>query len=116
MDPEQKRIELEEAILRIIEEKLTNGSMEADRAQAIARMILDKLHPPLSLEQIYAIAPTLDDEFEELATAVMPLTQEHDQKVRDTVAEHATALIKSGKFDEADKILKEALKSKVQPS
>ena len=112
MNAEEYRQKIERDILAIIEEKLTNGSMDAGRAQAIARMILDKLHPPLSLEQIYAIAPTLDDEFEELATAVMPLTQEHDQKVRDTVAKHAAALIKSGKFDEADKILKEALKSR----
>jgi len=109
MDGEARRLALEEEILRIIEEKLINGSMEADRAQAIARMVLSKLHPPLTLEQIYTIAPTLDDEFSELASAVLPIQRDHEQKVRDTVSEHAVQLIKSGKFDEAGRVLKNAL-------
>lgn len=69
MDPEEYRKKLEIDILKVIEEKLIAGEMDAERARAIARMVLDKLHPPLSLEQIYQIAPTLDDEFQELAKA-----------------------------------------------
>ena len=72
-------------------------------------MILDKLHPPLTLEQIYEIAPTLDDQFAELTQAVLPIMQEHDEKIRTVVAEHAEKLIKMGKLDEASALLKKTL-------
>ncbi|MCL5114018.1 MAG: hypothetical protein M1372_02505 [Patescibacteria group bacterium] len=109
MDSEGYRKKLEQDILAIIEEKLKNGQMDAERAKGIARLVLDKLHPPLTLEQIYEIAPTLDDHFKELATAVLPVVQEHDAKIRDIVTEHAQKLIKMGKIDEASTVLKQAL-------
>lgn len=110
MDPEEYRKKLEREILEVIEEKLKNGSMSADRAQAIAKMVLDKLHPPLSLEQIRTIAPTLDDEFKELTAAILFVLQDKDNEERKIVAEHAEKLIKSGKFDEANQVLDDALK------
>jgi hypothetical protein len=110
MDPEEKRKELEREILKVIEEKLSNGQMNEARARAIAKMVLEKLHPPLTLEQIYKIAPTLDDEFKELSAAILPTMQEHDEETRAVVAQHAESLIRSGKIDEATNILNDALK------
>lgn len=107
MDPEEYRQKIERDILDIIEQKLMNSQMDADRAADIAKMVLEKLHPPLTLEQIYAIVPTLDDHFAELTAAVLPVIKEHDDKVRVIVAKHAEDLIKSGKLDEALKVLKE---------
>jgi len=112
MDPEEYRKKIEQDILKILEEKLISGQMDAKRAQAIARMVLDKLYPPLTLEQIYAIAPTLDDEFSELSRAVLPVINEHDEKVRSIVVQHVEKLIGSGKVDEAYKELKEATSGK----
>lgn len=106
MDPEEIRKKLELDILQVIEQKLTSGEMNVERAQAIARMVLDRLHPPLSLEQIYTVAPTLDDEFAELATAVLPVLEMHEDEVKRVVSEHAQNLIKSGKFEEARELLK----------
>lgn len=108
MDAEAYRKKIELDILRIIEEKLRNGEMDADRAKAIARMVLDKLHPPLTLEQIHQIVPTLDDHFTELAKAVLPVIQAHEEEVRKIVSDHAAKLIKSGKIDEATMFLKQA--------
>ncbi len=108
MDPEAYRIKLEQDILDVIIEKLKNGQMDAKRAKDIARMILDKLHPPLSLEQIYEIAPTLDDHFTELTKAVLPVLKEHDEKVSKLVSEHAHKLINSGKLKEAFEAVKKA--------
>lgn len=112
MDAEEYRKKLEQDILAILEEKLRSGQMDAKRAQAIARMVLDKLHPPLTLEQIYSIAPTLDDEFSELSRAVLPIIKEHDEQIRSIVVQHVERLIESGKLDEAYKELKEAANSK----
>lgn len=108
MDSEEYRKKIELDILKIIEEKLANGQMDTERAKAIARMVLDKLHPPLTLEQIYQIVPTLDDHFTELAQAVLPVIQEHDKTISTIVSEHAEKLIKMGKIDEANTILKQA--------
>lgn len=108
MDPEEYRKKLERDILAIIIEKLQNGQMDAERAKDIAVMVLDKLHPPLTLEQIYEIAPSLDDKFTELARAVMPVIKEHDEKMRQIVTEHTQNLLKQGKVDEAHEYIKQA--------
>lgn len=107
MDTEEYRKKIELEILAIIEEKLKNGQMDVERAKAIAGMVLDKLHPPLTLEQIYQIAPTLDDHFSELTKAVLPVMKEHDEKLREIVSAHAEKLIASGKLDEAHALLKD---------
>ncbi len=109
MDAEEKRKQLEKDILEIIAQKLQNGQMDLDRAQQIAKLLLEKLHPPLTLEQIYEIAPTLDDHFTELSQAILPLLSEHESEVDKLVAKHAEMMIKSGKFDEAEKLLKQSL-------
>lgn len=108
MDEEAYRKKLELDILTIIEEKLKNGQMDVERAKAIARMVLDKLHPPLTLEQIYKIAPTLDDHFAELTKAVLPIMKEHDDRLREIVSAHAEKLISSGRVDEAYTLLKDS--------
>jgi len=107
MDPDEFRKNLELEILRVIEEKLKNGQINAARARAIARMVLDKLHPPLTLEQIHQIAPSLDDEFKELSMAILPILMDHEEETSKIVADHAEKLIKSGKIEEALKILKD---------
>lgn len=112
MDPEEYRKKLEREILEIIEEKLKNGQMDAERASAIARMVLEKLHPPLTLEQIHQIAPTLDDEFSELSRAVLFVAKDHEEEVRKVVSEHAQQLIKSGKFEEAISVIGNVTKPK----
>lgn len=114
MDAEEVRKKLELDILQIIEQKLTDGQMEVERAQAIARMVLERLHPPLSLGDIYKVAPTLDDEFAELASAVLPIMEQHEEQVKKVVAEHAQRLIKSGKFEEARLLLKKTNEEDIQ--
>lgn len=43
MDPEEYRKKLELDIIKIIQEKLQNGEMQPERAQAIARMVLENV-------------------------------------------------------------------------
>lgn len=109
MDPEEERKRLELDILQIIEDKLKSGEMDADRAKSIANMLLERLHPPLTLEQLYAIAPTLDDEYQELSRAILPVIREHNEKIKAIVIQHAQTLIESGKLDQASELLKQAV-------
>lgn len=108
MNSDEYRKILEHEILEIIEVKLTTGQMDARRARDIARMVLTKLHPPLTLEQIHTIAPTLDDEFAELSLAVLPVVADHKEETSKIVADHAEKLIKSNKIEEALSVLKSA--------
>ena len=114
MDPEEYRKKLELNILAIMEEKLRKGQLDVVRARTIARMVLDKLHPPLTLEQIYQIAPTLDDHFTELTGAILPIIQEHDEKIKTIVTDHAQKLIKQGKITEASEILRQATNKQIK--
>ena len=50
----------------------------------------------------------IDDEFTELTSAVLSVLEEHEDRVRQVVVEHAERLIRSGKFEEAGDLLKEA--------
>lgn len=109
MDSEEYRKKLELDILKIIEEKLTKGEMKPERAQDIARMVLQKLHPHMSLEQIHQVAPTLDDHFTELARAVLPIEKDHRAEVEKIISEHAAKLIKSGKFNEASSLMQQSM-------
>ncbi len=108
-DAEEYRKKLELDILGIIEEKLTKGEMNPERANAIAKMVLAKLHPPLTLEQIHKIAPTLDDEFKELSKATAPVIRDHQQEVEKIVTAHALKLINSGKFNQASSIITQTI-------
>lgn len=106
MDAEEYRKKIELDILKIMEEKLMAGEMDAERARAIARTILDKMHPPMTLEEIYRIVPTLDDHFAELAGAVLPVIREHDDKIKKIVTEKVEKFLQSGEIDEALNALK----------
>ncbi len=110
MDPEEYRKKIELDILTIIEEKLLNGQMDIQRAKTIARMVLDKLRPHLTLEQIFQVVPTLDDHFAELSKAVSPVIKDHDEMVKKIIAEYAEKLIKSGKFADAKLLMAQEIK------
>ncbi len=114
MDPEEYRLDIERKILKIIEEKLINGQMDASRAREIARYILNVLPPPMTLDEIYKIAPTLDDHFSELAAVVIPISNEYNEKVKQIVVGHVKKLMDSGKIPEALDILKKANNNQIK--
>src|ERR1035437_9100203 len=101
MDSEEYRKNIEKKILQLIEEKLITGQMDASRAQAIARMVLDKLHPHMTIEEIYRIVPTLDDHFSELCEVVQSIVYLHDEKIKQAIAIFAENLMHQGKIAEA---------------
>jgi hypothetical protein len=115
MDAEEYRLKLEQDIINIIVDRLEKGEMDTDRARSIARLVLDKLHPPLTLEQIYEIAPSLDDTYTELTKAVLPVIKEHDEKIRNLVTAHVSKLIQGGKLEEATSVVKNALAGTPNP-
>lgn len=108
MNSEEYRRKIEKEILEIIEKKLIAGEMGANRAKGIARLVLDTLHPGMSLEEIYKVVPTLDDHFSELASVVLPVASEYNEKIKQLVVGHVEKLLKERKITEANVLLEKA--------
>lgn len=109
MDPEEKRKDIELQILKIIQDRLQKGEMNADRASKIAKLVLQQLPKGISLGEIYKIAPKLDDQFNELSEAVLPILKEYEEKVENIVKEKVQALIKQGHFTEAAELVERVI-------
>ena len=114
MNTEEYRKKIEEDILKIIEEKLKAGQMNAERAREIARYILNTLHPNMSLDQIYIVVKNFDDHFPELIPAVTPVVNHYEDTVKKIVGEHAGKLIQQGKVAEATDLMQKAINKQVK--
>ena len=100
IDPEEYRIQIEEEILNIIEEKLVNRDMNADIAKEIARLVLDTLHPHMSIEEIRVVVNEYDKYFQELTDIVLMINWDKDQSLQNKVEEEVQRLVDTGKFKE----------------
>lgn len=114
MDSEEYRKKIEEEILKIIEEKLKAGQMNADRAREIARYILDTLKPQMTFDQIYSVVQNFDDHFPELVAVVTPVVNHYEDTVKKIVSEHAGKLIQQGKVVEATNLMQKAINKQVR--
>lgn len=114
MDSEEYRRKIEEDILRLIEKKLIARQIDANRARQIAQLVLNTLHPQMTLNQIYDAVQKLDDNFPELASVVLSVNNDYDEKVKQVANEYAQKLIARGKIDEALSTVKEAIDKKIR--
>lgn len=105
----QIREKLQQDIVGIITKKLESGEMTEERAKAIAKMTLEKLPEDISYKQMMEVLPTLDDEFNELQVAVIPLLAEYQGKVSQEVEIQIANLLKNQKYEEALKLTKKAI-------
>ncbi len=112
MTAEEYRIKIENQILEIITTKLKDGSLDSNRAKAIAKMVLEKLKPPLTLEQINEIVPSFDDDFPELSPIVVPIIKAQDEKISNLITGQIHTLLTENKITEANNLLDQALKNK----
>lgn len=113
MGPEDKRKAIEVEILKVMKEKLEKGEMDAERAGQIARFTLKVLHPGISLEELYKVVPTLDDQFAELSAVVVPILREYDEKIETLVRGKVEELIRQGHFSEASDLAKKVVQKDI---
>jgi len=114
VDTEEYRKKIEEEVLEIIEAKLIEGEMNAQRAREIARYVLESLHPHMNLDGIYKAVQTFDDHFGELVAVVVPVANEYENHIRKVVTTHVSQLIKEKKINEANKLLSHAIDKKIK--
>ncbi|MCX6726440.1 MAG: hypothetical protein NTY75_01340 [Candidatus Shapirobacteria bacterium] len=114
MDNEEYRKKIELEILQIIEDGLKAHQMDANRARELARYILSSLHPHMTLNQIHDVVQNFDDHFSELVPVVLEVSRDYDEKVKNAVVNHVGILLKQGKIEEANVLLKKAANKEVK--
>ena len=114
MDVESYRKKVEKQILVLIKEKLEKGEMKADRAKDIAKMVLEKLPSGIDLKDFYKIVPTLDDHFYELASIVLPVVKEYEEKVEKAVINSIEKMVKAGNFQQVSELIKKTIKKDLE--
>lgn len=97
------------SIVDVITRGLEEGTITEDRAKLIAQMVLEKLPEDITYEELIRVIPKLDDEFQELSVAVVPIMLEYESRIKKVVNQKLSILLKQGKFDEAMKISQKAL-------
>jgi len=107
----RKFIEVE--VLKIIKKLAEGGKTPKERIQEIARRTLELIKPGMSLEELYQNAVKLDDYHPELAPVVFTVMKEYEQKYEKMALEQVSSLVRSGKYDEAQNLVKKVLEFKV---
>jgi len=106
---EDLREKIQQKIVDVVSRKLESGQMTQERAKTIAQLVLEKLPEGISYEKLMQVLPTLDDHFEELSAAVLPIIQEYETKVKAEVDKKIKQLVKEGKLDELLELTNKAI-------
>jgi hypothetical protein len=89
------------AIVDVITKGLEEGTINENRAKEIAQMVLERLPDDINYEELMKILPKLDDDFQELTVAILPIMLEYEAKVKQIVNHKISQLLKEKRFQEA---------------
>lgn len=110
---EQFRKFVEVEVLKVIKALAEAGNTPKERVQEIARMTLDMVKPEMTLQELYINAVKLDDSYPELAPVVFKLMKEYEEKYAQKALSQVSQLIKSGKYADAESMVKKILQFKI---
>jgi len=113
-NPTEFRQFIEREVLKVIKTLAEGGKTSKERIQEIAKHTLNLIMPGLTLEQLYQNSCKLDDAFAELAPVVYQVMRYYEQRYEKKALEQVSILIKSGKFEDAQNIIKKVLLFKTQ--
>lgn len=114
MSPDDIREQIEADIVDLIKAKVEAEEMTEDRAQALAQLVLDRLKPGMSLEEIYKTLPHLDDNFSEISHIVAPYMRDYEDGVAKPAIAQVSKLIQSGHYKEAQELADRVIKQEVK--
>lgn len=114
MSPDDIREHIEASIVDLIKQKVEAEEMTEERAQELAKIVLEKLKPGMSLEELYKALPHLDDQFSEISHIVVPYLRQYEEGVTKPAIEQVSTLIKSGRYTEAQNLADRVIKQNVK--
>ena len=103
------REKVQSEIVKVITERLEKGEMTEERAKQIAQMVLQQLPENINHQKLIEVIPTLDDHFQELAVAIVPIMVEYEEKMKQVVDKKLKELLDANKLDEALDVTKKAI-------
>jgi hypothetical protein len=106
---EEFRKYIESEVLLIIRQLANSKTTTSDRVKEMARETLLLIRPNMSLEDLYANAVKLDDKFTELAPIVFKIMKKYEEEYSMKAINSVSALIKSGRYDDAQNMVKKVL-------
>ncbi len=106
---EEFRKYIESEVLKIIRTLAEEKATTSERIREIARETLLLIKPKMSLEDLYANAVKLDDKFTELAPIVFSVMKKYEEDYSMKAINSVSALIKSGRYDDAQNMVKKVL-------
>ena len=114
MSPDEIREHIEASIVDLIKQKVEAEEMSEDRAQQLAQIVLEKLKPGMSLEDLYKALPNLDDQFSEISHIIVPYLRDYEQGVAKPAVDQVSHLIKAGRYSEAQDLADRVIKQNVK--
>ena len=112
MNPEDLRQSVELRAVELIKGGLESGTISEARAQELSQIVLDTIHPGMSLEELYRAIPKLDDTAPELSPVVLPVVRQYEETYGIKAVEDVRALIRTGQYDAAVKHAKDTISRK----
>lgn len=114
MTPDDIREQIEADIVDLIKQKVEAEEMSEERAQTLAQMILERLKPGMSLEELYKTLPHLDDHFSEISHVIVPYLRDYEDGVAKPAIAQVQQLIKAGQYKEAQELADRVIKQNVK--
>ena len=100
---------IESEVLLIIRQLAESKTATSDRIKEMARETLLLITPQMTLDELYANAVKLDDRFSELAPIVFKIMKKYEEGYSRKAIGSVSALIKSGRYDDAQNMVKKVL-------
>lgn len=104
---------IQREVLKIINDLAGKPNVNEERIRGMAQLTFDLIRPGMSLEQLYQNAVKLDDCYPELAPVVFKIMKEYEERYEKKALEIVSQLIRQGKFDQAQAMVKKVLQFKV---
>jgi len=114
MSPDDIREQIETSIVDLIKQKVEAEEMSEERAQELAKKVLDMLKPGMSLEEVYKVLPHLDDGFAEISHIIVPYLRDYEKGVTQKAASEVQQLIHKGQYQKAQELANRVIKQDVK--
>jgi hypothetical protein len=114
MTPDDIREQIEADIVDLIKQKVEAEEMSEERAQTLAQLVLERLKPGMTLEELYKALPHLDDNFSEISHVIVPYLRDYEDGVAKPAIESVQQLIKAGQYKEAQELADRVIKQNVK--
>lgn len=113
MDPENLRQQIELDVVELLKNRLADGSLTEERAQAISQHVLKTLVPGMNAKDFYKRIPELDDAFPELSPIILPILRAVEENINQKVVSSVANLIRVGQYDAATKLAQDTINQDV---